>query len=204
MTAARLRELPQISIFELVALTYKFIRFELVHAGVAVGVFGAIFLILRPWNSDHYGVDDHPFWFVGPPLIYFTLDLCLAMFLHFALKNELKPKSCLIWVFLQVANLILLTVLGFYMVFTYYYHGNTYLRLMLALIVLYLYKAYRISQMHHLVILMRNRCVLTSAFGNSIPIQNVVANEKQPYVISANQQQQGQFPVTFSMQVQKV
>lgn len=61
MTAARLRELQQISIFELVRLTFKFIRFELVHAGVAVGVFGAIFLILRPWNSDHYAVDGNYF-----------------------------------------------------------------------------------------------------------------------------------------------
>lgn len=32
----------------------------------------------------------HPFWFVGPPLIYFSLDLCLAMFLHFALRNEVR------------------------------------------------------------------------------------------------------------------
>jgi len=202
MTTTRLRELQQISIFELVRLTYKFIRFELVHAGVAVAVFGAIFLILRPWNNNYYASDAHPFWFVGPPLIYFTLDLCLAMFLHFALKNELKPKSCLIWVILQIANLLLLTLLGFYMVWTYYYRGNTYLRLTLALIVLYLYKAYRISQMHQLIILMRNRCVLTSTFGNSIPIQqNVVVNEKSPYVIS-NQQQ---LPSTFcSMQVQKV
>lgn len=54
--------------------------------------------------------------------------------------------------------------------------------------------------MHKLIILIRNRCILTSAFGNSIPIQNTpVANEKQPYIIS-NQPQQP-FPATFTMKV---
>ncbi|ODN05942.1 hypothetical protein Ocin01_00774 [Orchesella cincta] len=155
------------SIFELVQRTKKFVRFELAHAGVAVAIFFGIFLILEPWNYHSGSAEDRPYWMVGPPLIYFMVDLLLGLMLHFGNVNELRPKTCKLWMILQVGNLIQLTLLGFFMIWEIEFVDYSYLKLIAALLVLYLYKSYRISIMQKLVQDMRARCSIVSSFGGN-------------------------------------
>jgi len=132
--------------------------------------------------------------------------------LHFSLKNEviqaqifisnsksvvhkifgipqLRPKPCLLWSFAQIANLILLTFTGFYTVWNFYYKGNTWIRLVLALIVMYCYKSYRIGKMHVLINEMRARCNNNMRVNPPVIVVESLQPTKQdpnnlPYVIT--------------------
>ncbi len=68
---------------------------------------------------------------------------------------------------LQVGNLIQLTLLGFFMIWEIEFVDYSYLKLIVALLVLYLYKAYRISLMQKLVLDMNARCSITCIGGGS-------------------------------------
>lgn len=62
---------------------------------------------------------------------------------------------------LQVGNLIQLTLLGFFMIWEIEFVDYSYLKLIAALLVLYLYKAYRISLMQKFILDMNARCSIT-------------------------------------------
>lgn len=69
---------------------------------------------------------------------------------------------------LQLGNLVQLTLLGFFMIWEIEFVDYSYLKLIAALLVLYLYKAYRISVMQKLVFDMTTRCSITRLGGSTL------------------------------------
>jgi len=154
------------SIFELVAKAKRFSKIELMNAAVGVSVFGVIFLVFFPYGDKMNDDGNHLVWMVGPPLIYFVMDMLAAVLLFISMKKELHPKECYFWILLQIVNLVLLTVLGFFVVYTNFYQGWIYIKLSAALIVLYCYKGVRVYIMLSLVQEMKRRCQHISAEAN--------------------------------------
>lgn len=125
-------------------------------------------------------------WARGKQIFYFLFPFSLPF------QFQLRPRTCKLWIILQVVNLILLTLLGFYMVWQIEFVNYTYLNLSLALLVLYAYKAYRVSIMNKLIRDMTIRCSMSNVYTNNRPAFTISVQQQQQQPRSQPGQQQQQ------------